>query len=85
MYGSYRFYRTRTNQGITMRSALLSAALIIIALGQSVYAQHEGHTMPAKPAATCPNAAVDRSAAMNEQRIDLRNIDVLEGRVFMVI
>src|ERR1044072_7180030 len=35
-----------------MRKVLLCAALILAALGHAVYAQHEGHTMPPKPAAS---------------------------------
>src|SRR6185436_5327014 len=35
-----------------MRYALLCAVLIFAATSKTVFAQHEGHTMPAKPAAS---------------------------------
>ncbi len=35
-----------------MKYALLCAGLILAGMGNSVFAQHEGHTMPPKPAAT---------------------------------
>jgi hypothetical protein len=56
-----------------MKYALLCAALILAATHQTVFAQHEGHTMPAKPAATpvTPKATPSPQAPAEQTEMDM--------------
>jgi hypothetical protein len=65
----------------SIRFAFFSAALIVAALGQSVYAQHEGHTMPAKPAATPAPAP---SPQMPAEQMDMNDQGHMDHGVFVM-
>ena len=67
-----------------MRRVLLSAALILAALGQSVYAQHEGHTMPPPKPAASPAPSPAPSPQMPADMADMADHGHMDHGVFVM-